>query len=201
MTPPPSGSHPNDLDPERVLAERLRALEHDAWAQLFDEHRAKIRRYALARTGSRDDAEDVTSQVFLEAMNSIHRYRYSGKPVIAWLYRIVRNHASKLVRQRRRQNLLADPDELPGAADADLESLALSEALLCLTPDQGEVIALRFFAGYSTREIAKALRKSESAVYSLEVRAIGALRRQLGSESEESSTETDKIWASRGMKE
>lgn len=189
----PTGRHPNDLDPERALTERLRALEHDAWSQVFDEHRAKIWRYSLARTGSRDDADEVTSQVFLEALNSIHRYRYSGKPIIAWLYRIARNHASKLVRQRRRQDSLPDPDELPSAADADLESLALSEAIRCLTPDQGEVIALRFFAGYSTREIAKALRKTESAVYSLEVRAIGALRRQLGVEFEVSADRADKI--------
>lgn len=197
----PIDSHPNDLDPERALAERLRALDDGAWSQLFDDHRAKIWRYSLARTGSRDDADDVTSQVFLEALNSIHRYRYSGKPIIAWLYRIARNHASKLVRQRKRQDALPNADELPGAADAGLDALALSEALRCLTSIQGEVIALRFFAGYSTREIAKALHKSESAVYSLEVRAIGALRRQLGVEFEESSGRADKIWASRGMKE
>jgi len=195
------GGESADQDDERVFAEQLRALEHDAWARLFDEHRDKIWRYALARTGRRDDADDLTSQVFLEALNSIHRYRYTGKPVLAWLYGIARNHAGKLLRQRSRQAPLPDPEAVTGPDDVCGEELDLGEALRTLTRDQREVITLRFFAGYSTREIARALGKSEPAVYSLEVRAIGALRRRLGTKSEDLSTEADKTWASRGIEE
>jgi len=58
--------------------------------------------------------------------------------------------------------------------------MELARALADLTDGQREVVALRFFAGYTTREIAAALSKSEAAVYSIEVRALAALRRFLG---------------------
>ena len=166
-------------DPEQALADRLRAHDSQAWAEVFDEHRAKIWRYVLARTGSPDAADDITSQVFLEALNSIPRYRYTGKPILAWLYRIARNHTGKLFRTAKREARLPAVEPVDSKIDDRLDSLVLADAIRSLTREQGEVIALRFFAGYSTKEIARALGKSEPAIYSLEVRAIAALRRRL----------------------
>ena len=184
---------------ERALCEQLRALDSDAWARLFDEHRDKIWRYALARTGNRDEAGDITSQVFVEALESIHRFHYRGRPVLAWLYRLARNHTGKLARQAKRRASLAVSEAAEATIDDTIETLVLTEALASLTPDQADVIALRFFAGYSTREIADALGKSESGVYSLEVRAIGALRRRLRVQPKKSSRQADKIWATLGI--
>jgi RNA polymerase sigma-70 factor (ECF subfamily) len=195
-TPPDSG---RSLDSEAVLARRLRALEPDAWTQLFDEHRDQIWRYALVRTGNSSDADEVTSQVFVEALDSIKRYRYTGKPVLAWLYRIARNHAGKVTRQRRRSAPLSDAAESAAPVEGAIDSLVIWEALRTITEEQSEVIALRFFAGYSTTEIAQAMGKTEAAVYSLEVRAIAALRRRLAVESEDFRARPDKFWASQGI--
>jgi RNA polymerase sigma-70 factor (ECF subfamily) len=190
---------PGAEDPEYALSERLRALESEAWSELFDECRAKLWRYAYARTGDQDAADDITGQVFVEALNSIQRYQYRGKPVLAWLYTIARNHVGKLLRDRRRRLPLRGSDPAVDTLDRTLDSLLLADGLRSLTRDQEEVIALRFFGGYSTPDIARALGKSEAAVYSLEVRAIGSLRRYLRVDSEELLPKADKIWAVRGI--
>jgi len=174
------------------LADRLRALDSAAWAELYDHHHAQIWRYALARTGSRDTADDVAAQVFAEALSSIQRYRYKGRPILAWLYAIARNLASKHVRRARRDAPGVQVEPSGGALEDRLDSMVLAEALGRLTSEQREVVALRFFSGYSTREIAAAMGKREAAVYSLEVRAIGALRRQLEKEERDFSEEADK---------
>ena len=172
----------NIEDPENELSEKLRQLDQDAWSHLFDEHRPKIMRYVFARTGDRETAEDIASQVFVEALESIDRYRYRGKPVLAWLYRIARNHTGKFFRQTKRETPILGPEPSEESVDATLNSLALADALRSLTAEQRDVIALRFFADYSTQEIAAALGKTESAIYSLSIRGINSLRRHLGSE-------------------
>ena len=144
---------------------------------MFNEHHARIWRYVFARTGNREMADDATSQVFLEALESIHRFRYRGKPILAWLYGIAKNQLGKRVRSQKRE--VASPPAEPSAdpVSTTLDSIVISEALASLTPDQADAVVLRFYSGYATREIAAAMGKSESAVYSLEIRAIASLRR------------------------
>ena len=169
-------------DSERELVERLRELDQDAWAALFDEHQPRIWRYVLARTGDRQTADDVTSQVFVEALESIHRFQHRGKPVLAWLFRIARNQMGKAFRTRRRQ--VAGPAPEPAAEDVEgtLDSIIVAEALATLTRDQADAVVLRYFSGYGTREIAQFMGKSESAVYSLQIRAVASMRRYLQKE-------------------
>ncbi len=182
---------PDDRQDSAAFVDRLRALDHPAWAQLYDRHHRHIWRYAYGRTGSSDAADEVAAQVFAEALSSIHRYRYTGRPFLAWLYRIARNQAAKQARQRRRDEAGSYVEPSGGSLEERLDSMDLADALDRLTAEQREVVALRFFAGYSTREIALALRKREPAVYSLEVRAIGALRRQLAEDRRNSRVQAD----------
>src|SRR5947209_5093501 len=176
----PTASDPHEAE---AFVERLRELEQAAWADLFDSHHTQIWRYAYARTGDRDAADDVASQTFSEALTAISRYRYSGKPIVAWLYRIARNIAGKRTRELRR-TLPAEQSELTAASpEHSLDALVLADAVRRLTGDQRDVVALRFVAGYSTSEIAAMMGKRETAVYSLEARAIAALRRQLAEDS------------------
>jgi RNA polymerase sigma-70 factor (ECF subfamily) len=182
-----------------AFIERLRALDQQAWAELYDGHHAQIWRYVYGRSGSRDAADDVAAQVFTEALSAIHRYRYRGRPVLAWLYRIARNLAAKQVRQERRA-APGDYVEPSGSPEEQIvDAIVLTNAVQRLTGDQREVVVLRFYAGYSTREIALAMGKRESAVYSLEVRAIAALRRQFGQEAEGSLLQADENRPLRGV--
>lgn len=164
---------------EEHLSQKLRDLDQAAWATLFDEHQAKIWRYVFARTGSREVADDTTSQVFIEALESIHRFRYRGKPILAWLYTIAKNHLGKRFRAAKREVAGPAPEPSASPIEATLDSIVLSDALATLTREQADAVVLRFYSGYSTREIAAAMGKSESAVYSLQIRAMASLRRHL----------------------
>jgi RNA polymerase sigma-70 factor, ECF subfamily len=182
------------------FVERLRALDQQAWSALYDRHHLQIWRYAYGRTADRDAADDVAAHVFTEALASIQRYGYRGRPILAWLYRIARNLASKHVRQGRRDVPLAGMEQEAHTSPEDgLDTIILAQALRRLTADQREVVALRFYAGYSTREIAQAMRKREPAVYSLEVRALAALRRHLTPDSQKFLPEADENGLSSGI--
>lgn len=185
---------------EAELVTRLKAHNSVAWSELYDQHYTSIWRYAVGRTGSRDIADDVAAQVFLEALQSIERFRPQGKPIVAWLYTIARNHAAKSVRRRGREALGPPPDVPQEDSEGSVvDSLALAQALSQLTKDQRDVIALRHYAGCSTREIAAVLGKNERAVYSAEARAMAALRSQLLPESENLTPKRDEIRPAPGI--
>ncbi len=165
---------------EEDLIRRVKERDEDAWSQLYDLHYPSLYRYAFARLRSREEAEDIAAQVFLEALRGIDRYAYRGKPLLAWLYRIARN----LVADHQRYQIRKEKaSQLPGAdafappADDSLETMELLEAISRLTVDQQEVLILRFFMALPARATAQILGKNETAVFALQVRAIGALRR------------------------
>lgn len=166
-------------EPDEILIQNLRNLDQAAWTTLFNEHQPKIWRYVFARTGSRELADDTTSQVFVEALESIHRFRYRGKPILAWLYRIAKNHLGKQLRSAKREAGGPPPEPSANPTESMLNSIVLSHALASLTQEQADAVVLRFYSGYTTREIAAAMGKSESAIYSLQIRAMASLRRHL----------------------
>ena len=155
--------------------------------ELYDLHYASLYRYAFARLRSREEAEDIASQVFLEALRGIDSFQYRGRPLLAWLYRIARNLIADDIRRKVRRTHAAtlsqgDSSYAP-AADESLETMELLAAISQLTPDQQEVLIQRFFMALSAKETAQLLGKNETAVFSLQVRAISSLRRLLGSKT------------------
>jgi RNA polymerase sigma-70 factor (ECF subfamily) len=163
---------------EAGLVDRAKAGDAKVWASWYDQYYPLLFRYAHARLGNRQDAEDVTAQVFLEALKSINRFKYRGRPVLAWLYGIGHNLvASKLRRSKRTpQTALREADAI---YDLPLEDLELREAIARLTRDQRETITLRFLVGLSTKDVASVLGKKPATIYSLQARAVAALKRQL----------------------
>ncbi|HXH22366.1 MAG TPA: sigma-70 family RNA polymerase sigma factor [Dehalococcoidia bacterium] len=159
-------------------------LDEATWSKIFDDNYALIYRYAHARLGCREDAEELASQVFLEALRSIHLYKPTDKPILAWLYGIARNLVANHVRRKQRAkaayDTFAQKLSLP-AGDFIVDRLALSQALGKLTPEQRDVIVMRFISGLSTPEIAAAMGRKEGAIYSLQVRALASLRKVLSS--------------------
>ena len=168
---------------EASLVARAKERSPTAWAEIYDAHYEQLYRYCYARTGDQAAAADLASRVFLEALEGIDRYVYRGRPLLAWLYRIARNlvsdHRRAVQRESAALQLAAsalEPHD-PGPASSAADRHDLQVALQRLTDDQQQVIGLRFFAVLSTAEIADAMERSERAVYSLEVRALAALRR------------------------
>jgi RNA polymerase sigma-70 factor, ECF subfamily len=170
---------------EQQADEPLAALAaHDpgAWQSLVDRYYDKMYRFAYARTGDASAAEDIASEVFLAAVRGIARYRQTGAPFAAWLYRIARNlTADYLDRRRRRPVIALDAVEITaGPWDAAVDDAAdVARALSRLTPDQQEVLLLRFFSDCSLEETAGAMGKKVGAIKVLQHRALAAMRRHL----------------------
>jgi len=168
---------------EEDLVRRVKSRDEAAWSELYDLHYPSLYRYAFARLRSREEAEDVAAQVFLEALRGIDRYAYRGRPLLAWLYRIARNLVADQqrlqMRRERASRLAAGADTYAPAADESLDTMELLEAISRLTIDQQEVLILRFFMALPARVTAQMLGKNETAVFALQVRAIAALRRMM----------------------
>jgi RNA polymerase sigma-70 factor (ECF subfamily) len=191
------------VSPEAQFVDELKARSSEAWARVYDVHYEKLYRYARARLGSGDIAEDVAATVFQRALTAIDVYSYQGKPLLAWLYRIARNVISEHQRAALRSKVVSSLRSLAAGSDGALTlsslersrsqpraarrsdpeavigRLDLHAALAKLTASQREVLLLRYFAGLSTRETAEILGKQERGVYYLQARALEALRRHL----------------------
>ncbi len=162
------------------------AKAHDTkiWSAWHDQHYPFIFRYALSRLGNHQDAEDIASEVFLEAMKGIARFKYRGRPILAWFYGIAHHLVSRRRRETSRATRLVEKQaniqpQTTEFENASLESLTLQTALERLKPQHREVLVLRFLLELPTRRVAELIGKTEAATYSLQVRAIGSLRGKL----------------------
>jgi len=165
-----------------------------AFGRIFDTYSEPIYRFVVSRVGRPSDAEDLTQQIFVKALEALPRYQARGIPFGGWLFKLARNAVIDHARSNRQPLRLDVAEERP-TSDAGPEALAelrddidaVAKALTELTEDQREVIELRFFAGLSAREIAYAMGRQEGTIRGLQFRAIAALRRSLGIELEASA--------------
>jgi len=168
----------------------------NAFGELYDCFVERVYRYLYFRTGSHPEAEDLTEQVFLKAWEAIGRYRWQGRPFLAWLYRLAHNTHIDHVRSHKPTMSLNNDErpvelassaasvELARALDADLIARALAQ----LTPDQRQVIVMKFIEGLDNEQIARSMDKREGAIRALQMRALMSLRRVLESQGENGST-------------
>jgi len=163
--------------------ERLVALDPTAWDDVFARYFDKMRNFAYVRTGDFHAAEDIASEVFSSALQSIGGYRRMEAPFSAWLYRIARNRTVDYIRRNQRRPQTVSIEGIDVAATG-LEGLVddrsdLMRGLQKLTAEQQELIVLRFFNDCSLIEAAAAMKKNVGAIKALQARAIGSLRREI----------------------
>ncbi len=171
---------------EESLVQRAKQHDQEAFAQLYEEHFDKIYRYLVLRVGDEMEAEDMTQQVFLNALQSISSFNWKGVPFSAWLFRIAHNQVVDFLR-RKTKRATVPLDESLASSDTDPQLMTeqrsdieqLMMATRQLTGSQREVIALRFAGGLSVAEVAKVMGKSSGAVKALQHSAIVALRKIL----------------------
>ena len=168
------------IEDDRLLIQAVQA-DPARFVEIYDRHVDRIYAWVSRRIGHRPDAEDITSQVFEQALRAIGRLEWRGVPLSAWLFRIAANAVTDYWRQHARlsDEPLADvPDT--GELD-DLERrLALYRHVDQLPDLQRQVIRMRFVEEKSIREVAAALDRSEGAVKQLQLRALENLRKSMG---------------------
>jgi RNA polymerase sigma-70 factor (ECF subfamily) len=172
---------------ERLLVDAARVGDEKAIAELYNKYFPRVYRYMLVRTGNVGDAEDLTEEVFIRVLDALERFEWREVPFSAWLFRIA--HNAVVSHQRRdgaRGRVSPLSPSLPvgtqGPEEAVEARLALDEVMEATRnlPDaQRRVIALRFGAGLSVAETARALGKSGGNVKVIQHKAIVKLRELL----------------------
>jgi RNA polymerase sigma-70 factor, ECF subfamily len=171
----------------RDLVERAQLGDRSALEELYLIHFDRIYSYLHMSVGSRHDAEDLTTQTFVKMLESIGRFRWQSAPFSAWLFRIAHNLAIDHFRARRRWQPEEEIPEPAGVEEDSAEEQALAsigdasllELIARLSPEQRQVLTLKFVFRFSNGEAAAILDKTEGAVKSLQHRALATLHRHV----------------------
>jgi RNA polymerase sigma-70 factor, ECF subfamily len=168
---------------ERLLIE---AAQRDParFAELYDDNFERVYAFVARRVYVRADAEDLTAEVFQQALAKMGQFEWRGVPFAAWLYRIASNAiADRWKRAAREQGTpLADdqPDTSERENPEESERRARMFRLVAELPDdQRRVIQMRFAEEKSIREIARDLQRTNGSIKQLQFRALTTLRAQL----------------------
>ncbi len=168
---------------ERDLIERARR-DPEVFGVLYDLNFRRIYSYAYHRTGSQHEAEDVTSETFMRALEHIDRYQYRDVAFSCWLYRIASNVVAGRHKRRLPRADLEEAGEVRSDEPLPEEAILmrerareLREAIATLPESQQQAIVLKFSRGLRNREVGKVMGCSEGAVKQLVYRAVCNLRR------------------------
>ena len=169
----------DDTDDERLLIE---AAQRDPrlFAALFERHGHRVYAFIARRVRDRSEVEDITSEVFHQALRNLKRYEYRGVPFSAWLFKIAANTIAQHGRDvaRAKEDPLDDAPEPVTDEDAERRAV-LFDLLKRLPEDQQRVVCLRYAEQKSMREIAAEMDRSEAAAKQLHYRALENLRQQM----------------------
>jgi len=185
-----------DNDSKAADDSQLTARAHSdrtSFVRLYRRHYDEVFRYCVHRLFERTAAEDITSEVFLKVVESIHGFKGTEKQFRCWLYRIATNAVNNYLRKTARRNrLLKVACEQANSQAADCGESAeklilLKEAVFALRPRYQTIITLRFFENLKLTEIAEVLGSSPGTVRSQLARALAKLRKILARELTEKS--------------
>ncbi len=172
---------------EKDVVSRAVKGESEAFAQLYEGHFDRIYRYIYLRLGNQAEAEDLTQEVFVKALEAIGSYKWRNLSFASWLFRIAHNQVIDYLRKQGKVEKVALEDDITLVSGADTALMAERELEIeevinnvkKLSPSQRDVISLRFGAELSVAEVAKALGKSPGTVKALQYNGIVALRKML----------------------
>ena len=167
-----------ECDSDRSLIEAAQN-EPSRFAALYEQNFVRVYAFFARRVSTREEAQDLTAEVFHQALASIRSFKWQGTPFVAWLYGIAAHVLSKHW-QKLGKHSAEELSDLGSAGNEIERAVVLGNAVESLLPDQKHVIVRRFVDQKSVREIAEELGRSEGAVKQLQLRALENLRRRLG---------------------
>ena len=152
------------------------------FGELYENNFERVYAYIARRVGNREEAQDLTAEVFHQALANLARYEWRGLPFAAWLLRIASNAIADSWKFKAREQGNPSSDELL-SHDIHMEDVEqrakLFRLVTTLPSDQRRVIEMRFAQEKSIREIAKELGRTGGAVKQLQFRGLETLRDQL----------------------
>ena len=171
----------------RRLVKFAQQGDREALEALYLLHFDRIYSYLHMSVGNRHDAEDLTTQTFLKMLEAIGRFRWRSAPFSAWLFRIAHNLAMDHFRATKRTQPEEEVPEPAGSEELSAEEEAMHsigrqsmlELIDKLSPEQQQVLTLKFVFNFPNAEVATILGKTEGAIKSLQHRALVSLQKQL----------------------
>ena len=178
----------NRVPPDTELLKLARQFDQQALVRIYDSYSQGLYRYAMRMLGNQDVAEDCVAETFSRFLQALQARRGPESFLQAYLYRMAHNwivdhyrrepiQPVELTEEHRDENANPEVD-----TSQHLQKEGLRIALRKLTPDQQQVIALKFLEGWDNEEIARSLKKPVGAVKSLQHRALASLQKILNRE-------------------
>jgi RNA polymerase sigma-70 factor (ECF subfamily) len=174
---------------EQQLLQRARDFDLAVLAEIYDSYSPQLYVYALRLLGDQNQAEDCVAETFHRLLNAFRDGKGPQQNLKPYLYRIAHNWIMDLYRRQPIPPLSLEEREFPADGEHVESEVArrltqerTRAALLRLTPDQRQVITLKFYDGWENEQIAASLQKPVGAVKSLQHRALESLKRILAPE-------------------
>jgi RNA polymerase sigma-70 factor (ECF subfamily) len=176
---------------ETQLLRLAKEYDQQALVEIYDLYSPGLYRYAVRLLNNPDLAEDCVAESFSRLLSALHKKGGPKKNLRAYLYRIAHNWITDQYRREIPEQTIDDIDQQADPSpttshlvDESLEREKVRTAIRNLTPDQRQVILLKFLEGWSNAEVAESLNKPVGAVKSLQHRALRSLRQKLSKSDE-----------------
>lgn len=173
---------------EQELLRLASQLNTNALAEIYDTHSPGIYRYSMRLLGDMTLAEDCVAETFARFLKSLQEQRGPHDNLQAYLYRIAHNWIVDLYRNNKESVELTDV--LRSESDVPEEEAAkrirqkqVRRAIRHLTPEQQQVISLKYLDDWNNEEVARLMKKPVGAVKSIQHRALKSLYRLLAEKS------------------
>jgi len=173
-------------DKSELLLRKARKYDQKALAAIYDLYSDALFAYAFKHVGKSQMAEDLVAETFSRFLKALERGGGPKDHLRAYLYRITHNLITDTYRREPPPPLELDEEQLPeegadpGSVVEEMQDAdRVRNALRLITPEQSQVITLRFLEGWSGPEIAQSLDKSLGSIKALQHRGLAALQRIL----------------------
>ena len=173
------------MNPETTLLQRVRCFDLQALGEVYDHFSPGVFRYAIRLLGDADLAEECVAETFSRFLKAL---RHGGGPqdyLQAYLYQMAHHWITDYYRRQPlpafplEEALVDEQDDPAGIAAENINQEQVRAALARLTPEQRQVIVLKYLEGWENEAVAARLDKSVGSIKALQHRALAALRRLL----------------------
>ena len=173
-----------DKSSDRLLVERAKLGDKQAFARLYEKYLDAIYRYIYFKVGQDQmEAEDQTQKVFMKSWEQLATFDSRGGTFQAWIYRIAHNLVVDFYRSQKNTINSVELELIPDEKNLEAEVLnrfevdAVKQALIHLSADQREVISLKYIEDLTNKEICQIMHKKPDAVRALQSRAVRQLQK------------------------
>ena len=156
----------------------------ERFGPLYTKYHDQIFRYIYQRMDDQELAFDVTSQVFIKAMNNLHKYEYRGVPFSSWLYRIAKSELNQAFRDRKARKTVNVENmhifEMIEEFEEDNSSENKAKLISCLSKlneNDLQILEMRYFERRSYKEIGEILEITENNAKVRSFRALDKMKK------------------------